>query len=74
MASRFLALAPSCFVTYLARWHFFTAIGGYVAVAITDLITTEETHDDPTDRFAWPVPMAMGVWSASGRKEALKKS
>lgn len=39
------------------RWHFFTAIGGYVAVATVDLITSGEVHQDPTDSLAWPAPL-----------------
>ncbi|KAJ5759227.1 alkaline phytoceramidase [Penicillium odoratum] len=38
-------------------WHFFTAIGGYVAVATVDLITSGEVHQDPTDSLAWPAPL-----------------
>ncbi|CAI7630110.1 unnamed protein product [Penicillium glandicola] len=36
-------------------WHIFTAIGGYVAVALVDLITSGEVHEDPTGDFAWPL-------------------
>lgn len=38
-----------------SRWHFFTAIGGYIAVANVDLITSGEVDQDPTSSFAWPV-------------------
>lgn len=38
-----------------SRWHFFTAIGGYIAVATVDLITSGEVDQDPTSSFAWPV-------------------
>ena len=41
--------------TYWIRWHFFTAIGGYIAVANVDLITSGEVDQDPTSSFAWPV-------------------
>jgi dihydroceramidase len=37
------------------RWHIFTAIGGYVAVAIVDLVTAGKVHDDPTNDLAWPI-------------------
>lgn len=40
------------------RWHVFTAIGGYIGVVLVDLITSNEVLADPTDRLAWPVPMA----------------
>ncbi|KAJ5165950.1 hypothetical protein N7492_006246 [Penicillium capsulatum] len=36
-------------------WHVFTGIGGYTAVAIIDLTTAGEVHQDPTDLFAWPL-------------------
>ncbi|KAJ5580072.1 uncharacterized protein N7459_006057 [Penicillium hispanicum] len=38
-------------------WHIFTAIGGYVAVAIVDQITSGEVHKDPTRDLAWPLPL-----------------
>ncbi|PYH43079.1 ceramidase [Aspergillus saccharolyticus JOP 1030-1] len=39
-------------------WHFFTAIGGYIAVAVVDMITSGEVHTDPTPQLAWPVSLA----------------
>ncbi|KAM3467671.1 hypothetical protein MY5147_008704 [Beauveria neobassiana] len=39
-------------------WHIFTAIGGYIAVALVDLITSGKIHKDPTSDLAWPVPLA----------------
>ncbi|KAL2810883.1 alkaline phytoceramidase [Aspergillus granulosus] len=39
-------------------WHIFTAIGGYVAVAVVDFITSGEVNNDPTDNLAWPLPLA----------------
>ncbi|KAJ5689570.1 alkaline phytoceramidase, partial [Penicillium macrosclerotiorum] len=48
---------PLAFLTELhGWWHIFTAIGGYVAVAIVDMVTTGEVYEDPTDLFAWPLP------------------
>ncbi|KAJ9157316.1 Alkaline phytoceramidase [Pleurostoma richardsiae] len=44
-------------------WHILTAIGGYIAVAVVDLITTGEVHGDPTDLLAWPVPSATRLMS-----------
>ena len=38
------------------RWHVFTAIGGYIAVAIVDQITSDEVHEDITSELAWPIP------------------
>lgn len=40
------------------RWHILTAIGGYVAVVLVDLVTTGEVHEDPTEQLAWPIPPA----------------
>ncbi|CVL04794.1 hypothetical protein FPRO06_04612 [Fusarium proliferatum] len=46
-------------------WHVFTAIGGYTAVAVIDVVTTGEVIDDPTDTFAWPVPFAARLMSGT---------
>lgn len=43
-----------------------------MAVAVIDLITTEEIREDPTQRFAWPVPMAMGIIAPSNGLEGEK--
>ena len=45
------------------RWHIFTAVGGYIAVAVVDLVTAGEVHQDPTHLLAWPVPFAAGLMS-----------
>lgn len=47
------------------RWHIFTALGGYIGVAVVDLITSGEVDQDPISLFAWPVPFAVGLVSAS---------
>ncbi|RSL58816.1 hypothetical protein CEP54_007573 [Fusarium duplospermum] len=39
-------------------WHVLTAIGGYIGVAIVDLVTSSEVTEDPIDSFAWPIPIA----------------
>lgn len=46
------------------RWHIFTAIGGYTAVAVVDMITSGEVNKDATDDLAWPVPLAAKFMSA----------
>ncbi|PTB39460.1 hypothetical protein M441DRAFT_196782 [Trichoderma asperellum CBS 433.97] len=46
-------------------WHIFTAIGGYIGVAVVDLIITGDVHKDPTDQLAWPVPFAARLMSSS---------
>ncbi|KAB8274633.1 alkaline phytoceramidase [Aspergillus minisclerotigenes] len=38
-------------------WHVFTAIGGYIAVAIIDLLTSGEVRNDSTEHLAWPIPV-----------------
>ncbi|KAM0502455.1 hypothetical protein ACHAP8_004000 [Fusarium lateritium] len=53
------------------RWHVLTAIGGYTAVAVIDVVTTGEVTDDPTDTFAWPVPLAIKLMS--GKSSSVKK-
>jgi dihydroceramidase len=45
------------------RWHVFTAIGGYTAVAVIDLVTSGEVTEDPVPDFAWPVPLAARLMS-----------
>ncbi|KAK3177495.1 hypothetical protein K4F52_009746 [Lecanicillium sp. MT-2017a] len=39
-------------------WHIFTAIGGYIGVALVDAITSGEVHEDPSSQLAWPIPLA----------------
>ncbi|KAH6959253.1 ceramidase [Fusarium avenaceum] len=46
-------------------WHVFTAIGGYTAVAVIDLVTSGEVTEDPVPGFAWPVPLAARLMSRS---------
>ncbi|KAH8656848.1 ceramidase [Ilyonectria robusta] len=46
-------------------WHVFTALGGYIGVAVVDLITSGEVDQDPISLFAWPVPFAVGLVSES---------
>ncbi|RAL02559.1 ceramidase [Aspergillus ibericus CBS 121593] len=38
-------------------WHVFTAIGGYIAVAIIDLISSGEVARDSVEKLAWPLPV-----------------
>jgi dihydroceramidase len=51
--------------TNAVRWHVFTAIGGYIGVAVVDLIISGDVHKDPTDQLAWPVPFAVRLVSSS---------
>ncbi|KAE8373048.1 alkaline phytoceramidase [Aspergillus bertholletiae] len=37
-------------------WHVFTAIGGYIAVAVIDLLTSGEVRHDSAEHLAWPLP------------------
>lgn len=43
------------------RWHFFTAIGGYIAVATVDLLTSGEADEISSSSFAWPVGPVFGI-------------
>ncbi|QPC69515.1 hypothetical protein HYE68_000267 [Fusarium pseudograminearum] len=46
-------------------WHFFTAIGGYIAVIVVDSITSNEKVENPTPRLAWPVPLVARLMASS---------
>jgi hypothetical protein len=53
-----------------SRWHVFTAIGGYIAVEVVDMIASGEVHEDPTDQFAWPIAdVARFIGGAPGTKK-----
>lgn len=58
-------IAPEEHALNIPRWHVFTAIGGYIGVAVVDLVITGDVHKDPTDQFAWPVPFAARFMSSS---------
>ncbi|KAJ5125848.1 uncharacterized protein N7443_008892 [Penicillium atrosanguineum] len=62
---------PLAFLTELhGWWHIFTAIGGYVAVAIVDMVTTGKVLEDPTKEFAWPIgPAARVIESLNAPKK-----
>ncbi|KAH8894143.1 alkaline phytoceramidase [Thozetella sp. PMI_491] len=50
---------PLAFILELhGWWHIFTAIGGYVAVAVVDAITSGEAQEDTPANLAWPIPLA----------------
>ncbi|RAK75914.1 ceramidase [Aspergillus fijiensis CBS 313.89] len=70
---RELVGAPVAFFLELhGWWHFFTAIGAYVAVAVVDMITSGEVHTDPSPQLAWPVSLAarlMGPAEAQSKKQ-----
>ncbi|KAJ4309312.1 hypothetical protein N0V84_011570 [Fusarium piperis] len=53
-------------------WHILTAIGGYIGVAVVDLITAGEVTEDPTDSFAWPIPFAVRL--VTGPTKSVKKA
>lgn len=38
-----------------SRWHVFTAFGGYIAVVVVDMITSDEVDVDSMERLAWPL-------------------
>ena len=50
-----------------SRWHILTAIGGYNAVVVVDMITSEEPVTDPLRKLAWPVPSATRMIVGRGR-------
>lgn len=53
-------------------WHVFTSIGGYVAVAIVDLITSGEVDQDPTPEMAFPIPPVAKLLSGIAGEEVKK--
>ncbi|KAL3456578.1 ceramidase [Aspergillus heterothallicus] len=58
-------------------WHVFTGIGGYVAVAIVDMITAGEVHGDPTGEMAFPINFVARVydkWLESENVEGKKQT
>ncbi|KAF4470589.1 YPC1-Alkaline Ceramidase [Fusarium albosuccineum] len=71
-ARRTLGLPLAFLLELHGWWHVLTAIGGYSAVAVVDLITSEEVHEDPTHLFAWPIPLAAGL--TAGSKDVVKKN
>ncbi|KAI9036989.1 ceramidase [Aspergillus affinis] len=38
-------------------WHVFTATGGYIAIAVIDMIISGEVDRNATERLAWPLPV-----------------
>ena len=51
------------------RWHVFTSIGGYIAVALVDELTSaDEIREDPTEFLAWPIPLA-ATYMESGKSK-----
>ncbi|KAL2817679.1 ceramidase [Aspergillus cavernicola] len=59
-------------------WHVFTGIGGYVAVAVVDVITSGEVKRDPTTDLAFPLPavarlFGAGTGAGTGGEEAKEK-
>ncbi|KAL4913305.1 ceramidase [Aspergillus aurantiobrunneus] len=48
-------------------WHVFTGIGGYIAVAVVDLITSGEVDRDPTAEMAFPVPLVASMLCGSNK-------
>ncbi|KFG81407.1 putative alkaline phytoceramidase [Metarhizium anisopliae] len=57
-ARQSVGLPAAFFLELHGWWHTFTAIGGYIAVALVDEITTGQVTADPIPLLAWPVPLA----------------
>lgn len=53
--------------THAYRWHFFTAIGGYIAVVVVDMLTLGEPLRDPAQFIASPVLFAAELLPAALR-------
>ncbi|KAE8354427.1 alkaline phytoceramidase [Aspergillus coremiiformis] len=67
---RSVGLPLAFFLELHGWWHVFTAIGGYIAVAVIDLITSGEVRKDSAERLAWPLP---AVARLAGAEAGLKK-
>ncbi|KAJ5153994.1 alkaline phytoceramidase [Penicillium coprophilum] len=50
-------------------WHVFTAIGGYIAVVVIDMLTAGEVHEDPTGQFVWPLPLVARTMGSTVSKK-----
>lgn len=48
-----------------------TAIGGYIAVVVVDMITSDKVITDPVDQLAWPVSTATRIMT--GPADSQKK-
>ncbi|KAE8150620.1 ceramidase [Aspergillus avenaceus] len=53
-------------------WHVFTAIGGYIAVAIIDLLTSGKVKKDSVQQLAFPLPTISRLLSAATGLEKRK--
>ncbi|KAJ3547833.1 hypothetical protein NM208_g1314 [Fusarium decemcellulare] len=66
--TRYAVGLPFAFLLELhGWWHIFTALGGYIAVAIVDLTTSGEVIKDPTKHLAWPIPFVARCMANSAR-------
>ncbi|KAL4800893.1 ceramidase [Aspergillus venezuelensis] len=64
---RSLVGIPLAFLTELhGWWHVFTGIGGYIAVAVVDMITAGEIDRDPTQDMAFPVSVVSRFLGGGG--------
>lgn len=55
--------------TDASRWHILTAISGYFAVAIVDILVSGPVTDDPLQHLAWPLPSAASYMAGRTPKE-----
>lgn len=67
---KFISLPTRLHTDDLNRWHVFTALGGYIAVVVIDMLTAGKVHEDPTGQFAWPLPIvARALGSSVSKRE-----
>ncbi|CAG8041396.1 unnamed protein product [Penicillium salamii] len=65
----FIGLPLAFLFEFHGWWHVFTAIGGYTAVVVIDMLTAGEVHVDPTGQFAWPLPLVARMMGSSVSKK-----
>lgn len=62
---------PWAFVLELhAWWHIFTAIGAYVYIVLTDVLTSEDMGQFREDVFGWPAKQILGMYTGRGQSLA----
>ena len=53
------------------RWHILTAIGGYAAVEVVNVLTADHASQESIHSLAWPVPQVTRLMT--GRGKAVEK-
>lgn len=51
----------------MIRWHVLTAMGGYAAVEIVNILTSDEASRESIESLAWPVPQVTRLMMTEGK-------